>query len=76
MLASFFAGLLGSLVGVGITTYLFFRLYKEEKRMAEEMTEKFLSSLDDDLEEPRKPKKGKKVDFLSLIKDDSDKPIN
>lgn len=76
MLAAFFSGLLGTVVGVGITTYLFYRLYKEEKQMAEDLTEKFLAALSDEKEDTRKSKKSKKVDFLSLIKDDSDKPFN
>lgn len=76
MLAAFFSGLLGTVVGVGITTYLFYRLYKEEKQMAEDLTEKFLAALSEEGEDTKKSKKGKKVDFLSLIKDDSDKPFN
>lgn len=76
MLAAFFSGLLGSVMGVGITTYLFYRLYKEERQMAEDLTEKFLAAINDEGEDTRKSKKGKKVDFLSLIKDDDNKPFN
>lgn len=73
MIASFFAGFIGVVVGAGVTAYMFGRLYAAEKAMAKEFSEKFLAALSG---ETKTTKKGNTVDFLSLIKTDKEKPVN
>jgi hypothetical protein len=75
MIESFVAGFFGVLTGVGVVSYLFFELYKKEQKMAKELSEKFLSALQQDMD-PTPPKKKTPVDFLSLIKTDKEPPIN
>jgi hypothetical protein len=75
MIETFLAGFLGVVVGVGVVAFLFFRLYKEEQRIAKDLSDKFLRAVSG--EDPAQSKKGQKVDFLSLIKNsDKEPPVN
>lgn len=74
MMVTFLSGFLGVLFGVVTTGALFYILYRQEKKMAKEFSDKFLSLLGGGSAEPIK--KPKKVDFLSLIKNDNDETFN
>jgi hypothetical protein len=74
MIVTFLAGFLGVIFGVITTGVLFYLLYRQEKKTAQEFSDKFLDLLAGDLAPTSK--KSKKVDFLSLIKNDKDDTFN
>jgi len=74
MMVTFLSGFLGVLFGVATTGALFYILYRQEKKMAQEFSNKFLDLLGGG--SAGTTKKTKKVDFLSLIKNDNDETFN
>lgn len=74
MIEVFLAGFLGVVTGVAVVAFLFFQLYKEEQKIAKDLSDKFLQVMTGGA--PDKGKKGQKVDFLSLIKNEKEPPIN
>ena len=74
MMVTFLSGFLGVIFGVMTTGALFYLLYRQEKKMAKEFSDKFLSLMSG--ETSTTTKKSKKVDFLSLIKNDNDETFN